>query len=143
MKKSAIFLLFAAMAIGSIAAVRAEAKEAMVESKQPKIAISKQAEDKPLLIIRFNRPGVHYQPALEKVVEKVQSINDAATFKVISFIPPATTKDGQQANKELATHNGKRIVSALQELGVPAQKIALSYQKAENVTVNEVHIAVN
>lgn len=137
MKKKCVIALMASIST----AVIFSGSMVMAAPKMPEqttLAMSSAA--KPILIIRFNQPGVVYQPSVKKVVKKVQEINPSAMFKVISTIPLASDVEMQQENQKLAEYNGKKIVEALQKEGVAAERITLSYDKKQ-VATNEVAIA--
>ncbi|HEX6980147.1 MAG TPA: hypothetical protein VF342_12690 [Alphaproteobacteria bacterium] len=98
--------------------------------------------DRPLVVIRFDRPKPSYEQALYTAVSRALERRPQAIFDVVAV---ATTK-GNQAQAALAQTNSKRqaeqVVRSLTDMGLPPSRVRLSSTTSASAQSNEVHLYV-
>ncbi len=98
--------------------------------------------DRPLVVIRFDRPKPSYEQALYTAVSRALERRPQAVFDVVAV---ATTK-GNQAQAALAQTNSKRqaeqVVRSLTDMGLPPSRVRLSSTTSSSAQTNEVHLYV-
>lgn len=101
-----------------------------------------QAENKktPLLILRFNKPGVQYKQPLKQVVERVLEAKPDANFELLSLVPVYIERTKNTKSRQVAEHNASKIAAAIESSNVEANHIRIRYQESKTVPMNEVHI---
>ncbi len=97
---------------------------------------------KPALIIRFNQPSVQYKQPLVQVVEKVQDITQDAHFELVSIVPLSKERSRNNASREIAEYNARKVAAVIESQGVPATHVHIRYRESEVISMNEVHVAV-
>jgi hypothetical protein len=95
---------------------------------------------KPLVIIRFDRPGVNYDQPLYTAVSQALDKYPAARFDLIAV----SNLQGNAAELALssaeARKNGEAVLRSLQGMGVPMERIRLSAANSKKVLNSEVHL---
>lgn len=88
----------------------------------------------PLVVIRFDRPTLNFEPELRAPVQEALQRNPNATFQIVGIAAPGSRPGPVQNAME-------RVYRALTRNGVPAENVALSADTAA-VPNTEVHIYV-
>lgn len=100
------------------------------------------SQRKPLVIIRFNRPGVDYQQAVYTAVSQALEKYPSAHFDLVAVSP----SEGNPARIALATtearKNGEAVLRSLTQMGVPMERIRLNAASARDVANTEVHLYI-
>jgi hypothetical protein len=103
-------------------------------------ASAKPAQRRPLIIIRFDRPGVNYQQALYSAVNQALQKFPAAKFDLVAV----STSQGNPAEVALASSearkNGEAVLRSLTQMGLPVERISLNAANSSEVRNSEVHL---
>ena len=101
-----------------------------------------QSTDRPLVVIRFDRPNVPYQRALYTAVSRALDRKPAATFQLVAVSPQTGTPARTALNKTAAKRNAEGVLRALAGMGLPGHKVSLSATTSNDAENNEVRIFV-
>ena len=101
-----------------------------------------QSTDRPLVVIRFDRPNVPYQRALYTAVSRALDRKPDATFQLVAVSPQTGTPARTALNKTAAKRNAEGVLRALADMGLPGHKVSLSATTSNNAENNEVRIFV-
>lgn len=101
-----------------------------------------QANERPLVIIRFDRPKVEYQQALYNAVSLALSRKPTATFDLVAVSPQRGTAAQMALNSAAAKRNAEDVLRTLTDMGVPSSRVQLLASTDPNVANNEVRIFV-
>ena len=109
---------------------------------QPPAASSGAAGNRPLVVIRFDRPNPAYEQALYTAVSRAIERRPDAAFDLVAVTPGR----GNQAQVALAQSNAKRqaetVMRSLTDMGLPANRVSLSASTSGSAQTNEVHLYV-
>ena len=98
---------------------------------------------RPLVVIRFDRPDVEYEPALYTAVSRALARKPDADFDLVAVAPSKPIHGGSTA---LAVDESKRyadaVMRSLANMGLPADRITLSATTSSVAETNEVHVYV-
>ncbi|MBI3707388.1 MAG: hypothetical protein HY246_06890 [Proteobacteria bacterium] len=98
--------------------------------------------NRPLVVIRFDRPNPSYEQALYTAVSRALERRPEAAFDLVAVSPGR----GNQAQVALASTNAKRqaetVLRSLTNMGLTPDRINLSATTSGNVQTNEVHLFV-
>lgn len=99
-------------------------------------------ERRPLVKIRFEEPDVKFeQPVYMAVSEAVDRFPEAR-FEVVAVHP----SDGNSARIAIEStrsrRNAERVLRTLTQMGLPLERVDLSYLPSSDVDTNEVHIFI-
>ncbi|HET8727183.1 MAG TPA: hypothetical protein VFO41_06695, partial [Alphaproteobacteria bacterium] len=98
--------------------------------------------DRPLVIIRFDRPDVEYRQAVYQAVSQALEVRPDAGFGLVALSPaegnPAST--ARSANE--ARKSAEDVMRTLVTLGLPSDRMTLSSSRSDDVAGPEVHIFV-
>ncbi|MFO1242551.1 MAG: hypothetical protein U1E36_05040 [Rickettsiales bacterium] len=100
------------------------------------------ASDIPLVVIRFNQRKVFFERPLYNAVSKAVSIKPNVMLDVVSFIPQASSEDGQERVNASAASQQASVVNALLSMGVPRGQIRTSRDVAPDTQFHEVYVYV-
>jgi hypothetical protein len=100
------------------------------------------AGNRPLVVIRFDRPNPAYEQALYTAVSRAIERRPEAVFDLVAVSPGR----GNQAQVALASSNAKRqaetVMRSLTDMGLPANRVSLSASTSNSAQTNEVHLYV-
>jgi len=100
------------------------------------------AGNRPLVVIRFDRPNPAYEQALYTAVSRAIERRPEAVFDLVAVSPG----HGNQAQVALASSNAKRqaetVMRSLTDMGLPANRVSLSASTSNSAQTNEVHLYV-
>jgi hypothetical protein len=100
------------------------------------------AGNRPLVVIRFDRPNPAYEQALYTAVSRAIERRPEAVFDLVAVSPGR----GSQAQVALASSNAKRqaetVMRSLTDMGLPANRVSLSASTSAAAQTNEVHVYV-
>jgi len=98
--------------------------------------------ERPLVVIRFDRPNIQYQQALYNAVSRALERKPNASFDLVAVSP----KRGSPAQAALSSTQSKRnaesVLRTLADMGLPANRVKLSSRSGQDVESNEVQIYV-
>lgn len=101
-----------------------------------------QPGERPLVIIKFDRPNVNYQSALYTAVGRALERKPNATFDLVAVSPSSGSAAQEALNSSAAKRNAEGVLRTLTDMGVPASRVQLLQETAEDADNNEVHIFV-
>lgn len=97
---------------------------------------------RPLVVIRFDRPNVTYEQALYQAVSRAIERRPDATFDLVA-VSPASGSAGERAlGAASSRRNAEQVLRSLTEMGLPADRIRMSGMASQTATSNEVHLYV-
>lgn len=100
------------------------------------------ASPRPLAKIRFNKPNVDYeQPVFVAISEAMERYPDAR-FELIAVHPTSGNAAQMAIESTRARRNAEKVLRTITQMGLPSDKIDLSYNADPSVTSNEVHIFI-
>ncbi len=124
--------MFGACLLGCISAVTLRPVEAQAQAYR----------SKPLIIIRFNQPVVHYEKALQSAVLRAMQAKPDIRFTLISFAPAYGNTATQAQLAERAATLVNQIAAQIAASGVSSDRIEIVTRGSAAITHSEVHILV-
>ncbi len=100
------------------------------------------AGNRPLVVIRFDRPNVSYEEALYTAVSRALVRKPSATFELVAVAPSSGTAAQVAVNSNASKHNAEDVMRSLTNMGLPADRVTLSATTSGDVQSNEVRIYV-
>ena len=98
--------------------------------------------NRPLVVIRFDRPNVTYEEALYTAISRALERKPSATFELVAVAPSAGTAAQVAVNSNASKHNAENVMRSLTNMGLPADRVTLSATTSGDVHSNEVRIYV-
>ncbi|MEM7680290.1 MAG: hypothetical protein AAF182_04755 [Pseudomonadota bacterium] len=96
----------------------------------------------PLVKIRFNRPNVDYEQPVYSAMNEALSRYPNAQFELVA-IHPTTGNAAQVAIESTrARRNAERVLRTVTQMGLPPERVNLSYDKSSDAASTEVHIYI-
>ena len=109
-----------------------------VASPQPAVL----SGPRPLVKIRFDQPDVDYeQPVYLAMSEALQRYPDAR-FDLVAVHPSGGNAAEVAIESTRARRNAERVLRSVTQMGLPLDRIDLSYKESAEATSNEVHIYI-
>lgn len=100
------------------------------------------AGDRPLVVIKFDKPKVQYESQLYAAVKAALERKPAATFDVVA-VSPRKGSPGQAAlGATSARRNAESVVRSLTNMGLPPNRLRLSANQTDAAGSGEVHVFV-
>jgi hypothetical protein len=98
--------------------------------------------DRPLVVIRFDRPDIPYQQALYNAVSRALERKPNASFDLVAVSPKGRSAARTALNSTQIKRNAEAVLRTLADMGLPANRVKLSATTSPDVETNEVHIFV-
>jgi hypothetical protein len=98
--------------------------------------------DRPLVVIRFDRPDIPYQQALYNAVSRALERKPNASFDLVAVSPKHGSAARSALNTTQTKRNAEAVLRTLADMGLPANRVKLSAMSSPDVESNEVHIFV-
>jgi hypothetical protein len=111
-------------------------------SVAPSRAAAPSADDRPLVVIRFDQPDVAYEQPLYTAVSRALERKPSATFTVMAVAPNAGTAAQVAVNTNASRQNAENVLRSLTNMGLPADRVSLSATMSPDVQANEVRVFV-
>jgi hypothetical protein len=130
--------------LGGSLSNRAYASATPIASAAPYAGVSPQANAnrRPLVIIRFDRPNVSYEQALYTAINRTLQRRPQAGFDLVAV----ASAQGSPAQATVASSKAKRhaeaVLRSLSGMGLPLDRVRLSAVTSNQAQTNEVHIYV-
>jgi hypothetical protein len=93
-----------------------------------------------LVTLRFNQPRVHFEKQLYTAISKALEVKPDVTFEVVSLAPTSADAKRDAAWQSVAGHNTRAVIAAMQQMGVPAERISVTGQAASGIAFDETHV---
>jgi len=94
------------------------------------------ADKRPLVVIRFDKPDVAYEPALYQALSRALERRPDATFDLVAVSP-------NEAGQAVARREGDAVFKSMTSMGLPAERVAMAAMSNSAVSTPEVHIYVH
>jgi hypothetical protein len=92
-----------------------------------------------LVVIRFDRQDVEFEPAVYQAVSRALERRPDAIFDLVA-VSPGT--GGQSLSSGSARRNAEQVLQSLSGMGLPADRVMLSAMSSATAQSSEVHIYV-
>ena len=113
---------------------------AKTEPGKSRISSIRRQRDRPIVVIRFDRPNVNYEQALYTAVNRVLQRKPDATFSLIavSSVSGGVAKSALNSNE--TRRNAQSVLRSLVDMGLPPSRVTMSAETSASNPGNEVHI---
>jgi hypothetical protein len=96
----------------------------------------------PLVVIRFDRPGVDYQQILYAALTQALQARPSAGFSVVAVSPTRGTAAAVQLAQTSAKNHAQEVLRSMTDMGVPASRLAVASATDPAATSSEVRVFV-
>ena len=97
-------------------------------------------QPRPLVKIRFDKPDVKYEQPLYLAINEALDRYPNAQFDLVA-VHPANGNPAQVAIESTkARRNAEKVLRSLTQMGLPMERVNLSYMESPDAPTNEVHI---
>ena len=100
------------------------------------------ADDRPLVVIRFDSPDVAYEQPLYTAVSRALERKPSAIFNIMAVAPNAGSPAQVAVNTNASRQNAENVLRSLTNMGLPADRVSLSATMSPDVQSNEVRVFV-
>lgn len=108
----------------------------------PSPLASPSSPPRPLVKIRFDRPDVAYEQPVYLAVSEALERFPAARFELVA-VHPSTGNAAQVAIESTrARRNAEKVLRTLTEMGMPTERVDLSYTPSPEARSSEVHLYI-
>ncbi len=94
------------------------------------------ADKKPLVVIKFDKPDVAYEPALYQALSRALERRPDAVFDLVAVSP-----DG--GNASAARTDADAVFQSMTNMGLPAERVVMASMGSNGAKTPEVHIYVH
>jgi hypothetical protein len=99
--------------------------------------------DRPLVVLRFDRPNLQYQDALYTAVKAALERRPGAMFEVVAVSPSTGTAGGEALSETRTRRHASEVARSLSEIGLPQGRVRISSQTSASVgSAGEVQVYV-
>ncbi|MGE4062170.1 MAG: hypothetical protein AB7E79_02280 [Rhodospirillaceae bacterium] len=91
------------------------------------------AQRRPLVVIRFDKPDVAYEPQLYQALSRALERRPDAVFDLVAVSP-------QGGNPSAARRNADTVFASMTNMGLPAERVAMAAMPSDQAKTPEVHI---
>ncbi len=106
----------------------------------PAMAAPTLSAPRPLAKIRFDKPNVDYQQPIYAAVQSAMEKYPNSRFELIAVHPTSGNAAQVAIESTRSRRNAERVLRTLTQMGVPLEKIDLSYAPSGNARSSEVHL---
>jgi len=100
------------------------------------------ATDRPLVVIRFDRPNVSYEDALYAAVKGALDRRPNAVFEVVAVAPSGGSPGAAALGETSARRNADAVVRSLTQMGLPQDRLRISTASSPSASSGEVQVFV-
>lgn len=93
------------------------------------------ADRKPLVVIRFDKPDVAYEPALYQALSRALERRPDAVFDLVAVTPAS-------GNSAAARRNAESVMRSMTNMGLPGDRVVMAAMSSPAATTAEVHVYV-
>jgi hypothetical protein len=98
--------------------------------------------DRPLVVIRFDRPNSAYEDALYTAVKGALDRRPAAVFEVVAVSPSGASPSAAALGETTARRNADAVVRSLSQMGLPTDRVHISSLSSPDAHSGEVRVFV-
>jgi hypothetical protein len=99
-------------------------------------------DERPLVVIRFDKPDVAYEQPLYTAVSRALERKPSAQFTIQAVAPNAGSAGDVAVNTNASRQNAENVLRSLTNMGLPADRVSLSATMSPDIQSNEVRIFV-
>ncbi len=96
----------------------------------------------PLVVIKFDRPGVDYQQILYAALNQALQNRPSAGFQVVAVSPTRGTAASVQIAQSTSRRHAQDVMRSMTDMGVPATRLAVTSTTDPGATASEVRVFV-
>ena len=96
----------------------------------------------PLVVIRFDHPGVDYQQILYAALSQALQAKPNAGFSVVAVSPTRGTAAAVQLAQTSAKNHAQEVLRSMTDMGVPATRLAVASATDPSASSSEVRVFV-
>jgi hypothetical protein len=96
----------------------------------------------PLVVIRFDHPGVDYQQILYAALTQALQSKPNAGFSVVAVSPTRGTAAAVQLAQTSAKNHAQEVLRSMTDMGVPATRLAVASATDPSATSSEVRVFI-
>lgn len=96
----------------------------------------------PLVVIKFDRPGVDYQQILYAALNQALQNRPSAGFQVVAVSPTRGTAASVQIAQSTARRHAQDVMRSMTDMGVPATRLNVASTTDPGATASEVRVFV-
>jgi hypothetical protein len=96
----------------------------------------------PLVVIRFDHPGVDYQQILYAALTQALQARPSAGFSVVAVAPTRGTASAVEAAQTTAKNHAQEVLRSMTDMGVPPSRLAVASATDPSATSSEVRVFV-
>jgi hypothetical protein len=96
----------------------------------------------PLVVIKFDRPGVDYQQILYAALSQALQSKPNAGFSVVAVAPTRGSAAAVQLAQTSAKNHAQEVLRSMTDMGVPASRLAVASATDPGATSSEVRVFV-
>lgn len=100
------------------------------------------ANGAPLVVIKFDNPGVDYQQQLYAALNQALQNRPSAGFQVVAVSPTRGTAASVQIAQGTARRHAQDVLRAMTDMGVPATRVGIASTTDPTTTSGEVRVFV-
>lgn len=100
------------------------------------------ANARPLVKIRFDSPDVEYEQAVYTAVNEALDRYPNAAFELVAINPTKGNAAQVAIESTRARRNAERVLRTLTQMGLPLDRVDLSYMDNADIQTNEVHLYI-
>ena len=97
---------------------------------------------RPLVKIRFDKANVNYQQPVYMALDEAMAKYPNARFELVAVYPTQGNAAQVAIESTKSRRNAEKVLRAMTQMGLPMDKVDISYSSSASVTDNEVHIYV-
>lgn len=97
---------------------------------------------RPLVKIRFDKTNVNYEQPVYMALSEAMDKYPAARFELVAVHPTQGNAAQVAIESTKSRRNAEKVLRSMTQMGVPLDKLDISYASSESVTDNEVHIYI-
>lgn len=97
---------------------------------------------RPLVVIRFDQPGVAYQQALYTAVSKVLEQRPQTGFDLVAVSPAGGSASEVAMNQNKSKQNAQGVLRTLTDMGLPSDRVSVAATTSADASVPEVRLYI-
>ncbi|HEY1721243.1 MAG TPA: hypothetical protein VGG27_08350 [Magnetospirillaceae bacterium] len=105
--------------------------------------IAASSGERPLVVIRFDRPNVSYENALYTAVKGALDRRPTATFEVVAVSSTSGTPGSTAISETTSRRNADQVVRSLTQMGLNSDRVRLSTSSSATAGTGEVDVFVH
>jgi len=98
--------------------------------------------ERPLVVIRFDRPNISYEDALYTAVKGALDRRPSAVFDVVAVSPASGSPGTAALGETSARRNAEAVVRSLSQMGLPPDRVRISALNSPDANTGEVRVFV-